>query len=540
MTLPHPTLIFFNGILATQNPQMPLAQAVAVVNKRILAVGTDTNILSLAGPDTKLIDLDGRLMVPGFIDTHFHFYEWAIQRQGVHLEDAASMDDLLDRVSRAVKIKPPGQWIMGQGFNETAWPEARLPSRDLLDRVSPDHPVLLWRCDLHLAVANSAALTCAGIDTATPDPPEGRIERDHAGRPNGVLRELAINLVRRAVPLPSDDEVQQAFTEAITALHQLGITGIHDTRLMDDQDGAAAFRMFQRLNRDEKLHLRTWVSIPGERLDTAIDLGLTTGFGDDYLRVGHVKFFSDGGMGARTAWMIDPYRDGGCGMPLMDMKALAKAVTRADAAGLSTMVHAIGDRANREVIGIFEELEVQRGLAKRPAPKIPHRIEHLQMIRPEDVARLNRLTLALNVSPANLISDIDLIDHIIGEMGQYTYALRPLADSGLPVMFGSDCPVCDPDPLVGIRAAITRRRDDGTPKGGWHPQNRITVSEAIRAYTAAPAAVYRIDDLGVIAPGNKADLAILSQDMFGLPADKLPEVKVTMTIFDGEIVYRQF
>ena len=246
-------------------------------------------------------------------------------------------------------------------------------------------------------------------------------------------------------PQPSDNDLHKAFAEAITALHQLGITGIHDTRLMDDHDGAAAFRMFQRLNQEKKLDLRAWVSIPGEKLDTAIDLGLTTGFGDDFLRVGHVKFFSDGGMGARTAWMIDPYRDAECGMPLMDMEVLAKAVTRADAAGLSTMVHAIGDRANREVIGIFEELEIQRRLAGRPAPAIPHRIEHLQMVRPADIDRLKTLHLALNVSPANLISDIDLIDDIIGEMGKYTYALRPIVDTGLPVMFGSDCPVCDPD-----------------------------------------------------------------------------------------------
>ncbi|MBR9986162.1 MAG: amidohydrolase family protein, partial [Desulfosarcina sp.] len=322
-TSPAPEIILFNAVIATQNSRQPLAQAAAIGQSHVLAVGTNDEILHLAGPGTEKVDLDGRLVVPGFIDTHIHFYEWALNRQGLRLVDLTGLEDLLERVRQAAVDRPPGQWIMGQGWNETDWREPRMPTREALDRAAPGHPVLLWRCDLHLAAANSAALKLAGIDAGTPDPPEGRIERDAAGEPTGILRELAINLMRQAVAPPNADQVMQAFKEATGALHRRGVTGIHDVRLMADKDGASAMQTFQELDQDGRLALRSWVTLPGDRLDDIIGLGLRTGFGSDRLRVGHVKFFSDGGMGARTAWMIDPYLDAACGMPLTDMAALA-------------------------------------------------------------------------------------------------------------------------------------------------------------------------------------------------------------------------
>ena len=517
-----------------------MAQAVAVGQGQVLAAGANDDILHLAGTGTEKIDLDGRLVLPGFIDTHIHFYEWALNRQGVRLDDLTCLEDLLERVRRAAVDRPTDQWIMGQGWNESDWTEPRMPTRDALDQAAPDHPVLLWRCDLHLAAANSAALKRAGIDAGTPDPPEGRIEHNPAGEPTGILRELAINLVRQAVAPPDTDQVMQAFGDATRALHRRGVTGIHDVRLMADKDGASAFQTFQALERDGRLALRSWVTLPGDRLDDIIGLGLRTGFGSDRLRVGHVKFFSDGGMGARTAWMIDPYLDAQHGMPLMEMDVLASDVRRADDAGLSVMVHAVGDRANRELVDIFEALESRRTRSSGPRPAIPHRIEHVQMIRPEDVDRLRALHLALCVTPANMVLDINLIDSAVGEKGQWTYAFRRLMDSGIPVMFSSDCPVCDPDPLVGIHAAVTRQRADGTPENGWHPQNRVTVAEAIQAYTVTPASVHQALDLGVIAPGKKADLAVLSENILVSPPSQIPHIKVDMTLFDGHIVYRQF
>ncbi len=414
----YPEVILFNGVVATQDDRCPTAEAVAVGQGKIIAVGKTDDVLNLAGAETEKIDLGRRLVVPGFMDTHIHFYEWALKRQDLRLNQVTSLEALLACLGQAVADRPPGQWVMGQGWNESDWAEPVMPNREMLDRVAPDHPVLLWRCDLHLAVANSMALERAGIRDDTPDPPQGRIVRDAAGKPNGILQELAINLVRKAVDPPDEVRILGAFEDATKALHRRGVTGIHDVRLMADKDGASAFRAFQKLNQNQRLDLRTWVTLPGHHLDEIIDLGFRTGFGNDYLRIGHVKYFSDGGMGGRTAWMIDPYLDAQCGMPLMEIDFLAREIKKADDAGLSVMVHAVGDRANRELIDIFEAVQARRVDAQRPLLSIPHRIEHVQMIRPEDVRRLRKLHLALCVTPANMVLDMNLIDTVVGEKGK--------------------------------------------------------------------------------------------------------------------------
>ena len=244
-------------------------------------------------------------------------------------------------------------------------------------------------------------------------------------------------------------------------------------------------------------------------------------------------------MGARTAWLIDPFLDAECGMPLTDMKDLARDIHKADDAGLAVMVHAVGDRANRELIGIFEALQAHRTATGSPPPAVAHRIEHVQMIRPEDADRLRGLDVALCVTPANMLLDMNLIDMALGEMGQWTYAIRQLVDSGAPVMFSSDCPVCDPSPLLGIHAAVTRQRTDGTPEGGWYPKSRVTVAEALHAYTSTPAAVHKAVDLGTIVPDKRADLVVLSKNILKIPLSQLADVRVDMTVFDGRIVHRR-
>ena len=540
----HPEIVLYNAALASgniANPLLPTANALALQHGRITARGSSDDMLNLAGPDTEKIDLGGRLIVPGFFDSHIHFYEWALQRRHLQLGDLTSLDELLARIQKRSQTLAPGQWIIGQGWNETEWTLPHQPGRASLDQVAPNHPVLLWRCDLHLAVANSAALHRASIDKTTADPPEGRIERDNAGEPTGILRELAINLVRRAIETPTASQVNDAFRDGIGALHCFGITSIHDIRLMADSDGASSFQCFQQLEQAEQLDLRCWMSLPGHQLDNIIGLGLRSGFGSDRLKIGHIKFFADGGMGARTAWMIDPYLDAQRGMPLMDMHVLAQDIEKADRAGLAVMVHAIGDRANREIINIFENLKALRD--KNPTPHAPpyrHRIEHVQMIRPEDRRRLGRLNLALNVTPANMILDIHLIDQVVAEKGQWAYAFRQLMDTGAPVMFSSDCPVCSPDPLPAIHAAVTRQRVDGSPAKGWYPQARISVAEALNAYTSIPAKVHNAPLLGAIAPGNKADLAVLSRNILTEPSSAIPQTIVEMTVFNGRIVHRLF
>jgi len=539
------TTILCNGAIASRSKGRSLAvgaEALAIAGNSILAVGSNDDILHLQGPGTETIDLQGRLVVPGFIDSHIHFYEWSLKLHDLQLEDVGSLEELLARVSHRAENMPTGQWLMGQGWNETDWAIPQMPSRASLDSAAPDHPVLLWRCDLHLAVANSKALQLAGIDDTTLDPPEGRIERDGAGKPNGVLRELAINLVRNAVAPPDAARIEQAFAAGSRELHKLGITGIHDIRLMHDSDGAKALRSFQELDRHNQLDLRSWVTLPGHQLNDIIGLGLQSGFGNDRLRLGHVKYFSDGGMGARTAWMLEPFLDAGEGMPLMEMEELARDIDRADSHGLAVMVHAVGDRANRELINIFAALENRRNSENRKKPyKRPyyaHRIEHVQMIRPEDLKRLEDLNLALNVTPSNMILDINLIDRILEERGQWTYPFRQLLDTGAPLMFSSDCPVCSPAPLPAIHAAVTRQRRDATPDGGWYPGARIDAGEALAAFTSTPAHVHKAYDIGTIEPGNKADLAILSDNILTDAPEAIAATTVDMTLFNGRVVHR--
>jgi len=481
--------------------------------------------------------------LPGMTDSHFHFYDWALGRQQLELAEVKSFQELLDRVAYAANEAATGKWILGQGWNESDWLENRMPTRYDLDTVAPSHPVALWRCDLHLAAVNSMALKMARIDKNTPNPPQGIIEKDASGQPNGILRELAPNIIKAAINDPTDDELVEAMLDGIKFLHTLGLTGLHDSRLMGGLEGAPALKAWQRINEMGKLDLRCWTSIPGERLDEAIALGLRTGLGDDRLKIGHLKYFADGGMGARTAWMLEPYLDADYGMPLLPMVEFAEAIKKADSAGLAVMIHAIGDRANREVVTVFEELKKLRardGNDFCTPPAISHRIEHVQMIRHVDLERLARLGLPVCVQPHNMILDISMIDKSVGDKGKWTYAYRDMLDAGIPVLFSSDAPVCDASPFVGIHAAVTRQRRDGTPEGGWYPGQRISVDEAVRGYTIVPAMAYGQDYiLGSITPGKLADLIVLEKDIYTIDPMEIADTKIDITIFDGQIVYQR-
>ncbi|MBW2435142.1 MAG: amidohydrolase, partial [Deltaproteobacteria bacterium] len=501
-------------------------------------------IAALAGRQTKRIALDGRLVIPGLMDSHFHFYDWAMGRQQLDLARVNSLDELLEQVAQTAAALPSQEWILGQGWNESDWPEHVMPRRDHLDAVAPAHPVALWRCDLHLAAVNSVALQLAGIDETTPDPPDGVIEKDSSGQPTGILRELAPNLIKAVIPAPEADALVAAMQDGITHLHTLGLTGLHDVRLMGGLEGAPALKAWQLLNERNKLDLRCWVSLAGERLEEAIALGLRTGLGDERLHIGHLKYFADGGMGARTAWMLEPYLDAEYGMPLGSMAQLAKKISAAERAGLAVMVHAIGDRANREIIAVLEQLAELRHQKQEPSfmpPALSHRIEHAQMIRSEDIQRLARLKVAACVQPHNMILDINMIDESVGPLGRYTYAYKEMIDAGISVLLSSDAPVCDPSPLVGIHAAVTRQRLDGTPAGGWYPEQRISVADALRGYTTVPAAFYgQARNMGSLTPGKWADMIVLDRDIFQVDPMEIADARVVMTVFDGRVVYRSF
>ncbi len=537
-------LFLVSGSFHTQDPAYPHATAVAIRDGRVWAVGRDEEIRALAGPDTRTIDLGGRLVLPGLTDAHFHYYDWSLGLRRLALTGATSLADLRYRLAQRASETPPGQWILGQGWNETRWPEPRQPRRADLDDAAPDHHVILWRNDMHLAVVSSRALREAGITGDTPNPPEGVINRDEAGQPTGILRELAINLVSDLIPPPTEEETVEAMREGFAVLHRLGLTGVHDYRIMGGADGPPAFRAYQRLRTAGDLALRLWMNIPGERLDAGIALGLCTGMGDDYLRVGHVKFFADGGQGARTAWMLEPYEDtGDCGMPLTPMEEIAEAIARADRAGLAVAIHAIGDRANRELITVFENLPQVPNLREVAPPAAPHRIEHVQMIRPEDIARLGQLNVVASVQPIHAPDDIPMIEKSVGPRGRFAYPFRDMLDAGVTLAFGSDCPVANPNPMFGIHAAVARQQRDGEPQGGWYPRQRLTVAEAVWGYTMGTALVSgREAYLGSITPGKLADLIVLDRDIFALERTtpmEIAQTQVTMTVFDGQVVYEQ-
>ena len=530
-------LILHNGTIRTQDDDYPVARAVAISGNRILSVGADRDVLGLASKHTQVKDLDNRLLLPGFTDTHFHFYEWALNYDSIDFSKVLSFKGMEEAISKKALTLGRGNWVLGQGFNESDWPENKMPDRHDLDRIAPDNPVCIWRCDLHLAVANSLGLKLAGIGPETPDPKDGVIEKNESGHPTGVLKELAPNLIRNVLPRLSDQAMLENMQKAIGDAHRLGLTSIHDIRLMGGLDGADALKAWQTLWQENKLSIRCHVALPGEMTDQAIDLGICTGFGDDLLKIGYLKFFSDGGMGARTGWKTQKYLDAEYGMPLTPVAQIEKAALKADQAGLSVMVHAIGDRANKEVIEMFQRIESKGQTQCR----IPHRIDHVQMVLPQDLEKLSALkNMAVSCQPNNLSLDISMIDSCAGPRGKYAYNLKTILNKGIPLMLSSDAPVADPNPLAGIYSAVTRKRMDKTPEQGWYMEQALSVEEAVKGYTITPALVSGTGDrLGSISKGKLADMIVLDQDIFKIDPDGIADTQVDITLFDGRIVHER-
>ncbi len=532
-------LILYNARIYTQWPERPWAEAVAIQKGRIVAIGDDPEIRALATPETRLIDARGRLVLPGFTDAHIHLFDLARRRGQIALYDAASLGDMLDRVHDHARGLPPDAWVLGYGWNESAWPERRFPTRHDLDAVTNGRPAVIWRTDLHAAVANSEALRRAGIDARTPDPPSGVIDRDEAGQPTGVLRELAINLMRAVIP-PMDETTAASNLQAVAAdLHRLGIVAAHDQRMKDNaEEGPEALRLYQRLAARGELPLRVSCNLEAAHLNYIIELGLQSGFGDEWVRFGHVKLFSDGSLGARTAWMLAPYENDpeNTGMFLTPPQEMAALIQKAHRHGVAISIHAIGDRANRTVLDIFDET-IAGGSAAPPL--IPHRIEHVQTIQPADQLRLAKLGITASVQPIHCTDDIPNTDRLWGDRGRNTYPFRTLWDANTLLAFGSDAPVASPNPWWGVHAAVTRQRRDGTPAGGWYPDQRLTVQEAVWAYTLGPAAaIGQAHQQGRLAPGYLADLILLDRDIFAIPADELPHTRVLLTILNGKSVHQ--
>jgi predicted amidohydrolase YtcJ len=524
-------LILYNGNIHTMDAATPRAQAAAITGNQVLAVGSDAQMRALLAPKGEAVDLRGRTVVPGFTDCHLHFMSYGLSLKQIDLAEVPTLEEALARVAARAAETPAGHWLQGRGWDHSLWEGGAFPTRGDLDRVAPEHPVFLERKCGHAGWANTRALELAGITAETPDPPGGMIEHNPTtGQPTGILKENALDLVSRLLAEPSTEEAADAIKSGMANAHKQGLVGVHT------MEGATTFRAFQQLRAAGELKLRVLMQVPEGNLDAAIQAGLQSGFGDGRLRIGGVKIFSDGALGAHTAYMLAPYADkpDDCGIPVATAEHLREVVGRASRAGVAAFVHAIGDRANREVLDAVEaSRQAGEGLHLR------HRIEHVQILHPDDVPRLAKLGVIASMQPIHATQDMLLADAHWGARCAGAYAWRSLLNTGAVLAFGSDSPVEDLNVMKGIHAAVTRRRADGSPgPNGWYPEQRLTVAEAVYAYTAGAAYASGEEAIkGTLSPGKLADLVVLSQDVFAVDPMAILKTEVMATMFDGEFVY---
>ncbi len=525
-------LVLYNGTVHTMYPARARATALAIAGNRILAVGDDAEMRALAGQDGQAVDLRGGTVVPAFADSHLHFMSWGLSLRQINLVGVPALEQALARVAERAGGTPTGRWLTGRGWDHSLWSGGNFPTRHGLDGVAPDHPVWLRRKCGHVGWANSRALALAGITSDTPDPPGGAIERTAGGEPTGILKETAMDLVSDLIPQPTMAEAAEAIQAATAAAHRHGLVNVHT------MEGPVAFRALQQLHAGGELEMRVLIQIPEENLDAAVRLGLRSGLGDERLRIGGVKIFADGALGARTAAMLAPYEGepDNRGIAIAEGAALTAMVREASRAGLAVFVHAIGDRANREVLNAVEASQ-----RAGEGQQLRHRIEHVQILHPSDVPRLARLGVVASMQPLHATQDMLLADSLWGKRCAGAYAWRSLLNSGAALAFGSDAPVEDLSVLAGIHAAVTRRRPDGSPgPEGWIPQERVSAAQALRAYTVGAAFASGEEAIkGSLAPGKFADVAILSRDILAIPAEEILETEVVGTLLDGKFVYRQ-
>jgi predicted amidohydrolase YtcJ len=515
------TLVLLNANVVTLNQKQPKAEAIAIQNRRIIAVGSDKEIRKCIGKKTSVIDAKNKTIVPGFIDCHVHMTGFGQFLHTLNLRKVGSVKDMQQKLREYVQKNPERSWILGGRWDQDKFAEKRYPTRWDLDAAVADKPVFLVRVCGHLGVANSKALQLAGISKETTID-SGRIDLDKAtGEPNGILRENALRLVWKAIPKPNPKELEQACISACKKAVKAGLTSVHWII-----GSTKEIRIIQKLHLNRKLPLRIYLGISADLLDQLIDLGLLTGFGNDVFKIGFVKVFADGSLGARTAALKKPYSDKPetRGIMLYTQRKLNRLVSKAHKAGLQLAVHAIGDRAIETVLKAFEN-----ALKKHPRKNHRHRIEHCSVLNPRLIKRMKRLGLIASVQPHFVVSDFWVVDRVGKDRARWVYPFKTLVKEGLIVTSGSDCPVEPIDPLLGVWAAVTRKS---------FAEESLTVGEALKTYTLNAAyASFDENNKGTIEVGKFADLTVLSDDLFNVPPDEIKKAKVEMTIVDGKIVY---
>jgi predicted amidohydrolase YtcJ len=529
-------LAFVNGVVWTGETRQPWAEAAAVRDDKIVAVGTSREVRRHAGRATRLIDGQGRLLLPGFIDSHAHFLAGGFSLLSLQLRDAASREEFVSRIARRAAGLPKGEWILNGDWDHQQFTPPELPRREWIDGVTPCHPVCVNRHDGHMVLVNSLALGLAGITGMTPTPAGGEILKDTAtGEPTGILKDAAMELVARRIPEPSLENKLLAAEAALREAGRYGVTSVHD---MADSSN---FEVYEKLLRAGKLSARLLLYIPLDEIDIYERLRLKTPFGNGRLRTGGLKTFVDGSLGSGTALFFEPYADnpGRTGLlspQMVPEGVMEKRILAADRAGLQVAVHAIGDKANAIILDIFEKVIRVDGPRDRR-----WRVEHAQHLRRADIGRFGELGIIASVQPYHAVDDGRWAEAKIGrERCRTTFAFRSLIDQGAVLACGSDWTVAPLNPLSGIAAAVTRRTTDGRNPDGWFPEQRLTLEQALAGYTRNGAyAEFAEHSKGTIAPGKLADLVVLDRNIFDLPPEAIADARVSLTILGGTAIYKE-
>ncbi len=526
-------LLLRGGRIWTGDSRNPWAQSLAIQDGRILAVGEDREVREQVPSRHGTLDLEGNLVVPGLWDAHLHLFEMAMARRQVCLAGCRCREELLERIGAAARSHPGTGPLLGWGWTSSDWVDRRLPDRHEIDRaLGADRPALFLRSDLHSGLASTPALRQAGYLDPPPDIEGGAVEVGPDGLASGLVLEMALGPLRASFAPPGAQEVQEALSEALAWLHTLGITAVCDQRLKDQSEGPGCRSALAALEREGRLATRVVSNLALHELEAPLP-----SFLGDRLHLGHVKLFADGSLGSLTARMFEPYQGqpANRGIWLTEPRGLRQDFALASSRGLPLSVHAIGDEAVRFCLDLFEGLPRPRGLA-------PHRMEHAQTIAEEDLGRMARLGVVASMQPTHLLDDLELADAALGSRTRMLYRFRSLLEAGTTLAFGSDSPVADPNPFLGLQAAVHRQRPDQMERGAWNPAESISLEEALRAYTAGPALACGLGDrVGGLAPGMWADLVVLEGDLFALAqeAERLDRVRPLLTVAGGQVVYQR-
>ncbi|MBL0030056.1 MAG: amidohydrolase [Rhodanobacteraceae bacterium] len=530
---PAADLIVHDARIYTVDATHPVVQALVVRDGRVVFVGSTREAMTFRAAKTQVLDLDGAAVIPGMIDAHAHLLGLGQSLQTIDLRGTASFDAVIARVVERRAATVPGRWIVGRGWDQNDWADTRFPEHAALSANTADHPVLLERVDGHAVLVNAAALKAAGITRDTPDPAGGRIEHDAEGEPSGVLVDNAIDLVTKVMPAATPDELRDAVTRAIAELQRWGLTGIHDAGVTRDVIG-----VYEALAREGRHGLRNYVMVAGNDadIDWALQRGAQNGLYDGRLWIRSIKLSADGALGSRGAWLLEPYADapGHSGLATLPAGRVRAVATRALKAGFQVNTHAIGDRANRVVLD-----ELSEALDAVPVADHRFRIEHAQILHPDDLARFAELGVIPSMQSSHQTSDMYWAGVRIGptrELG--AYAWRSLLDTGVIVPNGSDLPVELTNPLISFHAAVSRQDAKDWPAGGWHPEQRMTRDEALKSMTLWPAqAAFMEAEVGSLGVGKRADFVVLDQDLMRVPAELILRTRVRQTWLGGERVY---